>query len=188
MSFIEENRGKIQVGLKKYFDEMVKVIYAYEIPFIEYKGYVTHLENAILHDFIDNYMYYVVVLFNAEVLVDESDVREYTMLQTYLENVITFNTEEALQKNGIEVSLKFKELVELLKNCTISLDKYSEYCELFKACLIVDDDNIDYDGIAKALIDVEVKMEDTYQNNLKYYNYQVMLRSHLASVNKNKEI
>ena len=188
MTFIEENRNKIKAGLKTYFDEMVKNIYAYEIPFIEYKGYVTHLENALKNDLIGNHMYYVVVLYNAQVLVSDDRLAEYTKLQNYLEELIYANTKKSVCNSNISLGESFKELIQYLDNYRISLDNYSNCCEVFKTCLIVDDDSVDYDAVAKALINAKVELEDTYQDNAKYYEYQMMLRSYLASIKQEKQL
>lgn len=177
MTYIEQNKVKIANGLKNYFDNMVNDTFAYAIPFTEYKKYYIHLTNSIKSGLLPNYMYYVVSLYYAEVLLsDEEDEKEYTQYKEYLSTLISKNVASELDNKGIILKEKFSELIKLIETRTITVEEFPNACKLYKLALM-STENLDFAHILKVLLNANVSFKDNYIESYRYYNYQLQLLS-----------
>ena len=188
-TFIEKNKNKIKQGNKEYFDKMIETIMEYDIPFQEFKAYFIHLRNAIKHNFVDNYMYYLVVLYNAGVTIQDNELEkeEYESVLEGIETIMIGDIKKEPVYYEGTLNEKFDRIIDVINNGPISLDNYKNFCELFKIAVVIDESDYDYITAAEYLLKADVIKNNTYDDAAKYYKYQLELMAYMEKHNKKAE-
>ena len=162
---------------KNYLDEMMKDVYLNSITVEKFFEYYSNLKKYISNSKNDGSIRYVIGLKQSKI--ESTDTIDDEILiynsKLDLENSLKEIIIKTFENNKIDLIQYFEDMTFAIENCVLSLDDYYSYADMVSLTIMLDSNKIDILEYAKKLFDSSVNYPKTYNDQIRYSQYQKQL-------------